>query len=84
MRDQRRRQALDPGPVLRGPAIRREAVCVVLAHPDRPDALHYRDWFALLKQAGFEVAGKDPLATFLTQLSRSPPCARARSLASTN
>lgn len=58
--------------VLRGPAIRREAVRVLLAHPDRPEALHYRDWYGLLEAAGFRVAGKDPLATFLTQLSRSP------------
>jgi hypothetical protein len=62
----------DAPTVLRGPAIRREAVRVLLAHPDRPEALHYRDWFTLLQDAGFHVAGKDPLATFLTQLSRSP------------
>lgn len=58
--------------VLRGPAIRRTAVEVLLQHPERPEALHYRDWFEALRQAGFEVAGKDPLAVFLTQLSRSP------------
>jgi hypothetical protein len=58
--------------VLRGPEIRREAVRVLLAHPDRPEALHYREWFGLLEAAGFSVAGKDPVATFLTQISRSP------------
>ena len=58
--------------VLRGPDIRREAVRALLAHPRRPEALHYRDWFTLLQEAGFAVGGKDPLATFLTQLSRSP------------
>lgn len=58
--------------VLRGPAIRRAAVEVLLAHPDRPEALHYRDWYETLRAAGFAVAGKDPLAVFLTQLSRSP------------
>ena len=57
---------------LQGPAIRIAAVRVLLAHPRRPQALHYRDWFALLEQAGYAVAGKDPLAVFLTQLSRSP------------
>ena len=36
------------------------------------DALHYREWFDLLTQAGHEVAGKDPLAVFLTQITRSP------------
>jgi prefoldin subunit 5 len=64
-------------PVLRGPEIRREAVRVLLAHPDRPEALHYREWYVLLQQAGFAVAGKDPLATFLTQLSRSPAVSKS-------
>jgi chaperonin cofactor prefoldin len=57
---------------LRGPAIRRVAVEVLRARPDRPQALHYRDWFEALRAAGYAVAGKDPLAVFLTQLSRSP------------
>jgi hypothetical protein len=58
--------------VLRGPAIRRAAVEVLRRLPDRPQALHYRAWFDALRAAGFDVAGKDPLAVFLTQLSRSP------------
>lgn len=57
---------------LRGPAIRRAAVRVLLAHPDRPEAMHYRAWFDALRAAGYEVAGKDPRAVFLTQLGRSP------------
>jgi len=57
---------------LRGPAIRRAAVEVLLARPEAPQALHYRAWFDVLVAAGYEVAGKDPLAVFLTQLSRSP------------
>jgi hypothetical protein len=63
-----------PGDVvaLRGPAIRRAAVQVLLAMPDRPDALHYREWFDAVGAAGYQVAGKNPLAVFLTQLSRSP------------
>ena len=36
------------------------------------DGLHYREWFDLLTRAGYAVAGKDPLAVFLTQLTRSP------------
>jgi chaperonin cofactor prefoldin len=59
-------------PVLRGPAIRATAVRVLLAHPRRPEAMHYREWFELVAQSGYAVAGKDPLAVFLTQLSRSP------------
>jgi hypothetical protein len=57
---------------LRGPAIRRAAVHVLRALPERPQALHYRAWYDALRAAGLEVAGKDPLAVFLTQLSRSP------------
>lgn len=63
-------------PVLRGPAIRAAAVQVLLAHPRRPEALHYRQWFELLAEAGYAVVGKDPLAVFLTQLSRSPLVSR--------
>ena len=57
---------------LRGPAIRRVAVEVLRALPERPQALHYRDWFDAVRAGGHTVAGKDPLAVFLTQLSRSP------------
>jgi chaperonin cofactor prefoldin len=64
--------ANEAGSDLRGPAIRAAAVRVLLAHPRRPEALHYREWFGLLVEAGYSVAGKDPLAVFLTQLSRSP------------
>lgn len=58
--------------VLQGPAIRMTAVRVLLSHPQRPEALHYREWLGMLEAAGYQVAGKDPLAVFLTQLSRSP------------
>jgi hypothetical protein len=56
-----------PRPGLRGPAIREAAVRALVA--DGREALHYREWFELLNH---DVAGKDPLAVFLTQLSRSP------------
>lgn len=69
------RQA-DSARPLRGPAIRRAAVRVLLQDPRRPEALHYREWFRLLQQAGYAVAGKDPLAVFLTQISRSPAVRR--------
>jgi chaperonin cofactor prefoldin len=62
----------EPGRRLRGPAIRAAAVQVLLGQPQRPEALHYRDWFGLMGEAGFLIEGKDPLAVFLTQLSRSP------------
>lgn len=58
--------------LLRGPAIREAAVRVLVAQRERIDALHYRRWYGLLEEAGYTVAGKDPLAVFLTQVSRSP------------
>ncbi len=33
--------------------------------------VHYRDWFELLLEEGIRVAGKDPLGSFLTQVSRA-------------
>lgn len=56
---------------LRGPAIREVAVSLLAARGGA-DALHYRAWFDLLTGTGYKVVGKDPLAVFLTQLSRSP------------
>jgi hypothetical protein len=67
--------AADPGEnrtLLRGPAIREAAVRVLIAQPGPIEALHYRRWYELLVEAGYRIVGKDPLAVFLTQLSRSP------------
>ncbi len=57
--------------VLRGPAIREAAVRALATSPDI-EALHYRAWFAMVTDSGVTIAGKDPLAVFLTQLNRSP------------
>lgn len=57
---------------LQGQRVRDVAVEVLLRHrgPDVP--MHYRQWFGLVGQEGYRVAGRDPLATFLTQIRRSP------------
>jgi chaperonin cofactor prefoldin len=68
--------AASAGRLLRGPAIRRAAVRVLLDQPGRPEALHYRRWYERLVAAGYTVVGKDPLAVFLTQISRSPVITR--------
>lgn len=62
---------------LRGAAIRRAAVAVLRDRADATAPIHYRAWFELLEAAGHAVAGKDPLAVFLTQISRSPVVRRA-------
>lgn len=62
--------------MLRGSQIRETAVRV-LASSATSQAVHYRTWFELLRREGFAPAGKDPLATFLTQIGRSPVVQRS-------
>jgi len=64
----------DGGQALRGPDIREVAVGLLV--DNGREAMHYREWYALLERAGHEIAGKDPLAVFLTQISRSPAVRR--------
>jgi hypothetical protein len=65
--------------VLKGARIRETAVRVLAATPQADQAIHYRTWFELLEQQGFVPTGKDPLATFLTQIGRSPVVRRTTS-----
>lgn len=62
--------------VLRGSAIREFAVRVMLSSGST-SPLHYQQWYELLRRRGLAAGGKDPLATFLTQLNRSPIVAKA-------
>lgn len=57
---------------LRGQRLRAIAVELLRQKKDVGEAVHYRDWYQLLLEAGVRVAGKDPLATFLTQIARAP------------
>jgi len=61
----------DLDPRLRGQRLEEIAIDLLRAQLDFGRPIHYREWFALLRRAGHHVAGKDPLATFLAQLSRS-------------
>jgi len=61
----------DLGGALRGQRLREVAVEVLARHVEPGDAVHYRDWFELLRRENLTVAGRDPLATFLAQISRS-------------
>ncbi|HEX8752119.1 MAG TPA: hypothetical protein VF731_01770 [Solirubrobacterales bacterium] len=60
----------EAAPLLRGSELRRAIEDLAARVSDR-EPVHYRDLFALLERAGFRVGGRDPVATFLTQLSRS-------------
>jgi len=65
--------------MLQGPAMRETAVRLLVEHEPPVDAIHYRDWYRLLQEHGFAVAGKKPLAVFLSQVSRSPVMRKATS-----
>lgn len=58
-------------PRLGGQRLEEIAIALLRGRSDFGSAIHYREWFNLLRQAGHHVAGKDPLATFLAQLNRS-------------
>lgn len=62
--------------LLRGSQIREMAVRVLASSREASQPLHYRDLYALLFARGFSISGKDPFATFLTQLTRSPALRR--------
>lgn len=69
------RAVADPGSeeelfVLRGKRLAAVAV-EVLAASDKPQPIHYADWFTLVRDAGHRIGGKDQIATFLTSLSRA-------------
>jgi hypothetical protein len=61
----------DLGGALRGQRLREVAVEVLKRHVQPGDEVHYREWFELLRSEDVVVAGRDPLATFLAQVSRS-------------
>ena len=58
---------------LRGERLREVALDVLRAKVGCGEPIHYREWFDALVEAGYRVSGKDPLASFLTQVSRIAP-----------
>lgn len=56
---------------LRGQRLREVAVRVLEEKHGHGEPIHYRDWFNLVREEGYAVAGKDPLATFLAQVGRA-------------
>jgi hypothetical protein len=57
---------------LRGQRLQEIAVEVLAARLEPGQPVHYKQWFEWVERKGFKVAGKDPLATFLGQIARSP------------
>lgn len=58
-------------PRLRGARLREVAVAV-LSERAPAEAVHYREWFSWVREAGYAVSGKDPVASFLAQVTRTP------------
>lgn len=56
---------------LRGQRLREVAIEILRNELGAGESIHYRDWFRLVRAAGHRVAGKDPMASFLTQVSRA-------------
>jgi hypothetical protein len=57
---------------LRGQRLQEIAIEILAGRLRPGETIHYRQWFAWVEEEGFKVGGKDPLATFLGQINRSP------------
>jgi hypothetical protein len=57
---------------LRGQRLQEIAVQVLAEQHSAGEPVHYKQWYGLLRSAGYAVGGKDPLATFLATVTRSP------------
>jgi hypothetical protein len=55
---------------LRGERLREVALEVLKRISTAGDPVHYRLWFEALVRSGYRISGRDPLATFLTQVTR--------------
>ena len=55
---------------LRGQRLREVAAKVVWQHFSEGDVVHYRQWFDLVIADGHRIGGRNPAATFLTQVAR--------------
>jgi hypothetical protein len=55
---------------LRGERLREVALDILERLSISGDPVHYRAWFQALVECGYRVSGRDPLAVFLTQITR--------------
>jgi hypothetical protein len=63
---------------LRGQRLREVAVEILARNRGLGQPIHYRDWYKLVKdESGQDIEAKDPLATFLIHVSRSPLVTKA-------
>ncbi len=57
---------------LGGQRLQEIAIQVLADRNPGGEPIHYKDWYRLLREAGYVVGGKDPQATFLASVARSP------------
>lgn len=57
---------------LRGQRLQEIAVQLLRGRVEPGQTIHYKLWFDWIVAEGYTVGGKDPLATFLGQIARSP------------
>jgi hypothetical protein len=55
---------------IRGERLRDIAAEVLWRHHSMGDVVHYKQWFDLVVAEGHRIGGKNPSATFLTQVAR--------------
>lgn len=68
---------------LRGQRLSRYAIELLAKERSIGTPIHYRDWFDLVVDSGRRVVGRNPLASFLTEVSRSPLVERISSQSGT-
>lgn len=56
---------------LKGRRLQEVAVEVLRRRAGDDAMIHYRQWFSMLQAEGFEIGGRDPMNTFLTNLNRA-------------
>lgn len=55
---------------LRGKKLREVALDILTKHQPPGQPIHYREWYQLVREAGYTIGGKDPTATFLTNVAK--------------
>jgi hypothetical protein len=56
---------------LKGQRLQEVAVAVLRRRIGEDETIHYRQWFGLVRAAGYEIPAKDPLNAFLTGVGRA-------------
>jgi hypothetical protein len=56
---------------LRGQRLERVAIRILRESYGDAAEIHYREWFDLIRGEGYQIVGRNPLGTFLSQLNRS-------------